>query len=633
MDVLKLKNEMNERFTGVEKLCHDTVKAVGRVSEDLADVLRRLDAMKPNEDLSESELSDDGTSMDDPTAPSPAGAAHAPPPAGAAHAPPPAGAAHVGELSAPRGSVLCVRVPAEREGGCAYEQAGHPGNHALRSSDSHRKESQVTFGKTCRLFSQRRSSEVSQTSCTGGAVGTVAGKMRRSSDWIATIVKSLNRGSYADQDFQGGQERASSRTSSSTDRVSRISQWHNLSRGRELAAKEVMSLGAVLEELTKMERMQEIFENKTVPQDGNFPPFFAKVSCWPNTYEVLKAMQGAIEAMEARSRQMLQRIVGKQSLDRKTTSWVEPVAKVTEEQAMRTTQGARAREDEHVNRLREESQPALPPPTPCNYYAPTAPPSQLPAQPIFLVSPQMPPMPQYMCQSPQFPFGAMAPTMGQMPMPFPINVMGAGAPPSYGYPALPQPPNAGGAPPSPARSDTRRPGRGPPPARGNEPWYLKFEPNNFEELNSTAQDIKGLRERMAQAPNVPPPGEPYHCLGCNDKDAQHTEKYCKYLAATQERVQRRMESEQVNAFVAKVEAAKAASPLLFTYADAVAECPQETDAKKATGVAPPSEWVFRAYAEDEFLPEVPVTLPYDTYANFVQDMDRLVDPNNRVRGE
>ena len=155
MDVLKLKNEMNERFTGVEKLCHDTVDAVGRVSEDLADVLRRLDAMKPKEDLSDSELSDDGTREDGPTAP---------PPAGAAHAPPPAGAAHVGELSAPRGSVLCARVPAKGEGGCAYEQAGHPGNHAVGTSDSHRKESQVTFGKTCRLFSQRRSSEVSQTS-------------------------------------------------------------------------------------------------------------------------------------------------------------------------------------------------------------------------------------------------------------------------------------------------------------------------------------------------------------------------------------------------------------------------------------------------------------------------------------
>ena len=131
MDVLKLKNEMNERFTGVEKLCHDTMDAVGRVSEDLADVLRRLDAMKPKEDLSDSELSDDGTREDGPTAPPPAGAAHAPPPAGAAHAPPPAGAAHVGELSAPRGSVLCARVPAKGRARVPVGRGGDDRVHAV----------------------------------------------------------------------------------------------------------------------------------------------------------------------------------------------------------------------------------------------------------------------------------------------------------------------------------------------------------------------------------------------------------------------------------------------------------------------------------------------------------------------
>ena len=122
MDVLKLKNEMNERFTGVEKLCHDTMDAVGRVSEDLADVLRRLDAMKPKEDLSDSELSDDGTREDGPTAP---------PPAGAAHAPPPAGAAHVGELSAPRGSVLCARVPAKGRARVPVGRGGDDRVHAV----------------------------------------------------------------------------------------------------------------------------------------------------------------------------------------------------------------------------------------------------------------------------------------------------------------------------------------------------------------------------------------------------------------------------------------------------------------------------------------------------------------------
>ena len=234
MDVL---NDMNERFAGVEKLCHDTADAVGRVSKDLADVLRRLDAAKPEEDLSSDQgISDAEVEEDDP------------------HAPPSGGTAHLAELRAPRGSV-CATAPAEGNGGptladAIRAQAEHRGDHAAEPSESERKESQVTFGKAFRPFSQRRSSEGSQTSCTGaghgGAVGRVAGKMRRSSDWIATLVKSLNRGSYHGQEFQGGQERASSTADSlsrmSRDRVSRISQWHNLSRGRDLAAKEVMNL-------------------------------------------------------------------------------------------------------------------------------------------------------------------------------------------------------------------------------------------------------------------------------------------------------------------------------------------------------------------------------------------------------
>ena len=161
MDVL---NDMNERFAGVEKLCHDTADAVGRVSKDLADVLRRLDAAKPEEDLSsEQGLSDDEVEEDDPLAP------------------PSGGAAHLAELRAPRGSVCATKLV-----DATQAQAEHRVNHAAEPSESERKESQVTFGKANHPFCQRRSSEGSQTSCTGaghgGAVGRVAGKMRRSSD-------------------------------------------------------------------------------------------------------------------------------------------------------------------------------------------------------------------------------------------------------------------------------------------------------------------------------------------------------------------------------------------------------------------------------------------------------------------